>query len=247
MIRSFAFVACVVALALSGSRAIAQGGSERALTGPLTLEQLLDLPGWFGEEFMTWMPNMAVAAQLPPKLEGVRMVCVLGTWCSDSRREVPRLLRLLQLLRVDPSLLTLYGVDRSKRSPEGEEHRWGITLVPTIIVLRGDTELGRIVESPARSLEADLLGILDPSTLPAPAPPDQTPPQDAQGEHHPDEGRPVEHTNPDGSTSGGGDADRIPADLGAPSDAGGTPPAPVGKPSAEPATPGAKAPRAKKK
>jgi hypothetical protein len=232
MIRSLPLLLILAMLALATPRATAQDGSVRELVGAITLEQLIDLPGWFGEEFLTWAPNMTVAAEIPARMRDVQLVCVLGTWCGDSRREVPRLLRLLQLTGLDPSVLSMYGVDRAKRSPDGHERRWGIERVPTIIVLRGDTEIGRITESPTRSLEADLLGILDPSTLPPPPP--SVPPAPEHTEEPPAHEQPAEHVSPDGTVQGGGDADRMPADL-APAADPATPPADQRKPAAAPA------------
>lgn len=231
MIRSLPLL-LIIALACITPRATAQEGGVRELVGAITLEQLLDQPGWFGEEFLTWAPNMTIAAELPARMKDVHLLCVLGTWCGDSRREVPRLLRLMQLTGLDPATLTLYGVDRAKRSPDGEERRWGIERVPTIIVLRGETEIGRIIESPTRSLEADLLGILDPTTLPPPPPP--APPAPEHTEEPPPHEQPAEHVSPDGSVQGTGDADRMPANLGVPGDTT-APPADQRKPSPPPA------------
>jgi len=54
----------------------------------------------------------------------------------------------------------LFGVDRSKKSTDGTTEKYTISRVPTLIVLRGDEELGRIVESPRSTQEKDLLRIL---------------------------------------------------------------------------------------
>ncbi len=130
------------------------------LLGPITVEQLLDLPGWFGEEFLTYRPEAEYMTQIPEYSEGVTIVCVLGTWCSDSRREVPRMLRLMQMTNIAPERMQMIGVDRSKQSPDGEAAPYDIERVPTFIFFKDGKEIGRIVESPIATLERDMLGIL---------------------------------------------------------------------------------------
>lgn len=84
----------------------------------------------------------------------------VGTWCGDSRREVPRFLRIAEEAGIPPERIRLYNLDRTKTSPDGLTARWEIERVPTFIVLRGGREIGRIVERPRSTLEGDLLMIL---------------------------------------------------------------------------------------
>jgi thiol-disulfide isomerase/thioredoxin len=92
--------------------------------------------------------------------EGIDIIVFLGTWCSDSRREVPRFLKIADLVGMDAARIKLYGLDRTKRSSDGLTDRYGIERVPTFIFLRGDEEVGRIVEVPRTTLEGDVLSIL---------------------------------------------------------------------------------------
>jgi thiol-disulfide isomerase/thioredoxin len=95
-----------------------------------------------------------------------RIEVVLGTWCSDSLREVPRLQRIVDDVDSDAIELDLVGVDRTKRiwvdglSAElaaGTE----VERVPTIVVLdEGGVELGRVVETAERPLEELLVEVL---------------------------------------------------------------------------------------
>ncbi|MBR9978970.1 MAG: thioredoxin family protein [Bacteroidetes bacterium] len=133
------------------------------LLGPLTVAELIELPGWFGEDFMTYQPVRQYVERIPEFLEDVEIVCVLGTWCSDSRREVPRMIRILQSQNLPPEKMRMIGVDQRKRDPDGETAAFDIERVPTFIFLRDGVEIGRIVESPLASLEKDMLGIIDPN------------------------------------------------------------------------------------
>src|SRR2546426_10468935 len=79
-----------------------------------------------------------------------------GSWCSDSRREVPRFLRILD--RASPARLKVryYGIDRTKKEPERLVRRGAIERVPTFILRADGREVGRIVETPQTTLEHDL-------------------------------------------------------------------------------------------
>ena len=164
---------CTVQNNSSAQNDTSVSGGGKILVGPLTMEQVIDLPDWFGADFMQYMPVQAYIEQICPAMTGVDIVCVLGTWCSDSKRELPRLIRILQFCRADPSRLKLIGVDRSKTSPGGESSPYAIERVPTFIFLKNAEEIGRIVESPVGTLEKNVLEILRPETKtasqPAPA------------------------------------------------------------------------------
>jgi thiol-disulfide isomerase/thioredoxin len=103
----------------------------------------------------------------PDVLELIRMVqpgaeflVFFGSWCSDSKREVPRFMKIADLAGVPAERIRLHGLDRSKKSPDGFADPYSIVRVPTFIVLRGGREEGRIVERPLGTLEGDLLTIL---------------------------------------------------------------------------------------
>jgi hypothetical protein len=98
--------------------------------------------------------------------EGADILVFFGIWCSDSKRELPRFLKLADLSGIPRGRVRLYALDRKKKSPGGLEARYSIERVPTFIFLRGEKETGRIVERPRSTLEGDVLMIL------ASAPPD---------------------------------------------------------------------------
>lgn len=91
---------------------------------------------------------------------GVDFLVFFGTWCPDSRREVPHFLKIADHCGIAGSRIRLYGLDRSKKSADGLTEQYHITLVPTIIFLKNGFEIGRITEHPQGSLEADMLSIL---------------------------------------------------------------------------------------
>jgi thiol-disulfide isomerase/thioredoxin len=84
----------------------------------------------------------------------------MGTWCPDSRREVPRFMRVLDLWQFPVAKVTFIGVDDAKLSPVGEYVNLDIQRVPTFIIYKNNIEAGRIIENPTTSLEQDMVNIL---------------------------------------------------------------------------------------
>ena len=92
-------------------------------------------------------------------LEDISVVIMFGTWCHDSKREVPRMLRILDSAGVGTEQLSLIGVDINKTEPKGREKLYNLRNTPTLILLKNGKEVGRIIERPNVSLEADLIGL----------------------------------------------------------------------------------------
>jgi len=91
---------------------------------------------------------------------GIDVLVFFGTWCPDSRREVPRFLKVADMAHMPADHIKLYGLDRSKKSDDGLTEQYGIERVPTFIFLKGSEEIGRITEIPATTIEGDMLSIL---------------------------------------------------------------------------------------
>jgi hypothetical protein len=95
-------------------------------------------------------------------LQGLKIEIVMGTWCSDSRREVPRFLKVIDSLHISQDNTSFLYVDRDKDDGQGQAKHLHIIKVPTFIMYEaeGQKEIGRIVETPHKTLEKDLLHLL---------------------------------------------------------------------------------------
>lgn len=113
---------------------------------------------WFMESYRYAFDQSKMGA-LKTALEGKTITIFMGTWCEDSRKQVPALLSILDAITYDPSKITLITMTEDKDTPEGLEEGKNIEYVPTIIVYNNNVEMGRVVEYPIESLEADLLKI----------------------------------------------------------------------------------------
>ena len=83
-----------------------------------------------------------------------------GTWCDDSQILIPKFYRILDEAQFPEKAVTLYGVDREKKSLHGEAEKNLITKSPTIIVYKDGKEIGRIVELVKKSIEVDIKEML---------------------------------------------------------------------------------------
>jgi hypothetical protein len=139
---------------------------QAILIGQCTREALWREPfrNWFVSNYDQYIVDSGTCVFVAPLLKDKKITLFMGTWCGDSRREVPRLLKILDCCGFPPENLTMIMVsnqpDMYKKSPGHEEEGRQIIRVPTMIIEGVTVELGRIIEFPVVSLEKDLLRIL---------------------------------------------------------------------------------------
>ncbi|MBC7873565.1 MAG: hypothetical protein H7Y01_06205 [Ferruginibacter sp.] len=139
----------------------------KIIYGACTKESLTVEPfgKWFTTGYDNYQPNAAITSTLKKQaVENFSIKVFFGSWCGDSKREVPRFLKLLSSISFPEKKIELIGVGNGdslvKQSPQHEEAGLGIFRVPTFIIYKNGVEVNRINEFPAFSLEKDLLSIL---------------------------------------------------------------------------------------
>lgn len=116
---------------------------------------------WFNRGYSGYAPDTNLTARLKEALTGdVELLVFYGTWCSDTKRELPRLMRILDAAGFPESRLKMFGVNRAKQTGDDYAKDHDIKLVPTVIIYKEGKELGRIIEKPKLGLEPDMLEIL---------------------------------------------------------------------------------------
>lgn len=133
------------------------------LLGPIGIEELQQDPfnEWYQVEFSDYEVDIELTTAIGNPNQYTYEI-FLGTWCGDSRREVPRIEKIFNAMGVDINNVNIVAVDRDKISPNGEQEGKDIRYVPTLIVSKNAQEIGRIVESPSSesaTLESDLFEI----------------------------------------------------------------------------------------
>ncbi len=131
------------------------------LIGCCTRDAFMDTSySWFNKEYDEYVPDTAFVQQLTPLLKDLSIKIVMGTWCSDSHEQVPRFFKLTDELNFNEKNIQIICVDRNKKGLADEVSGLSIEKVPTFIFYKSNTEIGRIIETPEKSLESHLLSIL---------------------------------------------------------------------------------------
>lgn len=138
------------------------------VVGEISLEEFKETvhATWFNRYYKAYQPNEKTVEKLS-QLIGEREIEVeayFGTWCPDSRRELPRLIKLLDLSGWDTNQIKLVGVNRSKEIPNAskeEVERIQLKMIPTFIILENGIEINRFVEYAIETMEKDIIRILE--------------------------------------------------------------------------------------
>ena len=107
-----------------------------------------------------YKPDSVALTALMPFVQTTTITVVMGTWCGDSKLQVPHFYKIVDALGIPEKNITLICVDGDKKAENGLIDNLNIERVPTFIFSREGKELGRIIESPRKSLEQDMLAIL---------------------------------------------------------------------------------------
>ena len=139
----------------------AQPEPPPVIVGETTRERIEEAhPEWVAVEAAS-APDPEACQALASVPPGAEVTIFLGTWCGDSRREVPRLWKAVDLAGGEvPFAIHYIGVDRQKKEPVAPVTNNDIRYVPTFIVHREGREVGRIVEESPHGIEKDLLALL---------------------------------------------------------------------------------------
>jgi len=145
-------------------KVVDEKSGKAMLVGICTRENLksdTSFSPWFNEEYDIYSPMIENKSELKEKLENVYVIIVMGTWCPDSRMQVPEFYKILDTLEFPEERITLICVDREKKGMKDEADSLNIERVPTFIFYdEKKNELGRIIEFPEETLESDMKNIL---------------------------------------------------------------------------------------
>jgi len=131
------------------------------LVGKVSYAQMVQYTeAWFNKEYDFYRINEERLEKIKPLLKDKRVVLIMGTWCEDSQREVPGMMKILKQAGFNTAEMEIIAIDEDKRTKEGLEKAYNLAYVPALIFFEGEKEINRIVEFPINSLEQDILDIL---------------------------------------------------------------------------------------
>ena len=128
------------------------------VVGAITTDDLLAQYPDFNQAYQQSEFTAVELAQVKAWPEQLKVTTYFGTWCHDSQREVPKMLKILALRPVISS--QLIALDINKSDPEGRAAGADIAFTPTFVITLDGKEIGRIVERPETSLVSDISAML---------------------------------------------------------------------------------------
>jgi len=152
---SFAFVLLAgIGMVAQNYEIILVGNAPRNL-----LESDLFFP-WYSAGYKTYSPDAATIDQLKKMVGRYKLLVFAGTWCGDTKRELPRFFKVIDSAGIPAEDIQLIFVDRNKKSKDNLPEEFKIQSIPTFVLLAEEKEVGRIVESTKESIEKDLAAFL---------------------------------------------------------------------------------------
>lgn len=135
------------------------------LIGQTTETRLKQAPfdTWFSKYYDAHEVKKDQLASFKHQFKDIKLTIFMATWCRDSRREVPRFLKIMDYLKFPKGQMEIVNLHLDgkdyKKSPDHEEKGLNIHRVPTFIFSKDGKEMGRIVEKPTNTFETDIAQI----------------------------------------------------------------------------------------
>jgi len=115
---------------------------------------------WFNNYYDNYTLDKTTLDAIRKNLKGVTIKAFMGTWCGDSKREIPHLYKLLDATDFEEKNMVMIAVNRGKKTADNLQEGLNIFRVPTLIFYKNDKEIGRYVEYARETLEKDILKII---------------------------------------------------------------------------------------
>ena len=124
--------------------------------GTIEIEELFSKYSVFKIGYDNYVPSKLSSL----KYDDINIIVFFGTWCHDSKRELPKALKIFNEIGINNENIELIAVGLDKKEPQGRATKLNLMHTPTIIFFRESKEIGRIIEKPVRSLEEDIKSII---------------------------------------------------------------------------------------
>ena len=152
------FILIVGCVAMTSSVVLAQ---SQELIGPVSREEILANDRIYGIYLDRYEPEKKAVEYLSAYRDSAKLMVFVGSWCRESKKYIPGLMKTLDVSGTKNIDVQYIAVDREKKFPESFLKMFNIKYIPTVLVLKGNKELGRIEEKPHQLIETDLVQILE--------------------------------------------------------------------------------------
>ncbi len=121
-------------------------------TGEITHPQLFARYSHFASNYNKHQPSEDDVKQVASIDKPLNLLIVFGTWCHDSEREIPRLLKLLHQANNPNITYQMIAVGYNKKVSDVSDLPVSIKYTPTVIISdESGEELTRVIERPEGS------------------------------------------------------------------------------------------------
>lgn len=155
MPRFFTFTLLILTLSTSWSLA-----QNQDLLGITSADEIRAEFRVFNIYVNRYNPDSSAVEFLKAFDASVEIKIFFGTWCHDSKREIPAFIKTMEEANNPNFVIEYVGVSRKKSDPEGIAESYDLQYTPTFIIFSAENEIGRIVEESTESIELDLVQIL---------------------------------------------------------------------------------------
>lgn len=103
-----------------GDKAEKENGQRNLLIGAFTREDLENKPHskWFNKGYKNYKPSEEALEIIKQNISDYEIVYLMGSWCRDSRREIPKFYRILDEAGYDTDRVSGFAVDFYKETPD---------------------------------------------------------------------------------------------------------------------------------
>ena len=143
-----AFLITTMAAFAQPATATIEANGTKILKGFITKNELANDTSfkWFAENQMSHKPDTATVNKIRNAKDSFYILAFGGTWCGDTKHILPQVYNTLDAAGFSQDRMTLIGVDRSKKTINNLTEIFGVTNVPTFIIMKNGKEIGRVVE-----------------------------------------------------------------------------------------------------
>lgn len=131
------------------------------IVGATTVNEILKSDPVYQIYIDRYQPDRPAIKFLNAVQDSITIRVFIGTWCRESKKYIPGLIKTLKAADSPNIHISYIGVDAEKKLPETFLKTYDIKYIPTVIVLRGKKEIGRIEEAPRQLIETELVKILN--------------------------------------------------------------------------------------
>lgn len=113
--------------------------TNSVLIGDLTKDELFIKDKTFYKNYLSAEPYQLNEA---PDIDGISVKILFGTWCHDSQREIPKLLKLLEDIGMQSEMISLIGLNYNKNEPLNRGEILKLEELPQLFFIKMLLRLG---------------------------------------------------------------------------------------------------------